>query len=76
MNQGLYLNFTNGLAWQKVIRISGLEIIGKLINIIAKRAGGSGGGKPGMALGGTKKIEALDLLLQEARTILIRELKK
>ena len=49
---------------------------GKLVNIIAKRAGGSGGGKPNMALGGTKKIEALDLLLQEARTILIRELKK
>lgn len=48
---------------------------GRLIGIISKLAGGSGGGKADIALGGAKDTGRVDYLLKEARDILIKEIK-
>jgi len=48
---------------------------GRLISSIAESAGGSGGGRPGMAQGGVKDIGKADLLMREAKTILSKGIK-
>ncbi|MFH1868790.1 MAG: alanine--tRNA ligase [Candidatus Omnitrophota bacterium] len=49
---------------------------GELMSSIAKLAGGSGGGKANIALGGAKYTVNIDNLLSDARKILIKELNK
>jgi alanyl-tRNA synthetase len=48
---------------------------GRLISQVAALIGGSGGGKPDMALGGAKDIEKIDYLIEQAKSILIKEIK-
>jgi len=47
----------------------------KLIGTISKAAGGSGGGRPNMALGGAKDMGQIDNLLSEAKNILSKEIE-
>lgn len=49
---------------------------GALVSQIAEKIGGSGGGRPSMALGGAKDVGKLNELLKEAESIIVKEIKK
>jgi alanyl-tRNA synthetase len=49
---------------------------GSIISLIAKSAGGSGGGRPNIALGGAKDAGRLNVIKEEAKRVLTMEIKK